>query len=314
MKYRQVTEVERYILSQALVAKTPIVQIARMLGRSPSTIHREINRNRDKQGHYKPLIAQDMAMYRRKDSRRKTYFTEEEMNLIREKLRLDWSPEQISLRLAKHRILSIHWVTIYRQIRREKLKGGQIFKHLRQGHRKKRKRYGTSENRGRLPGKRNISERPKAATGRLRKGHGEGDLVRGHNGEGWILTTIDRKTRYLVLKKLGGKSVAEVNRKLIRVIRKMKYKTMTMDNGCEFHGFKDVEKATGVKIYFANAHRSWEKGSIENANGLIRQYFPKSMSLISVTQEQCDFVATRINQRPRKILNMRTAEECYFGL
>ena len=106
----------------------------------------------------------------------------------------------------------------------------------------------------------------------------------------------------------------EVNRQLIRLVRNMGFKTLTVDNGTEFHGFKDVERATGVKFYFANAHRSWERGSVENVNGLIRQYFPKSMSLLSVTQERCDFVAMRINQRPRKILNLKTAEESYFGV
>jgi IS30 family transposase len=103
-------------------------------------------------------------------------------------------------------------------------------------------------------------------------------------------------------------------RKLKRVVRDLGLRTVTLDNGCEFHGFREVEEATGVKFFFANAHRSWERASIENVNGLIRQYFPKSMSLLSVTQERCDFVAMRINQRPRKILNLKTAEESYFGL
>lgn len=314
MSYRHVTKEERYILSRALVKRVSITQIAHTLGRSRSTIQREIKRNKDKKGHYKPLIAQDRAVFRRTDSRRKTYFTEENWDQIREKLRVDWSPEQISLRFAQFGILQIHWVTIYRQIRRDRRKGGQVFKHLRQAHRRRRKGYGKPDSRGQLRGKRNISERPKAATARLRRGHGEADLVRGHRGQGWLLSAIDRKHRYLELKKLKGKSMKEVNRKLIGVIRNMGFKTLTVDNGTEFHGFKDVERATGVKFYFANAHRSWERGSVENVNGLIRQYFPKSMSLLSVTQERCDFVAMRINQRPRKILKLKTAEESYFGL
>lgn len=314
MKYRQVTEEERYIISRALVKRVPIVQIAHTLGRSRSTIQREIKRNMDREGHYKPLIANDKAVFRRKDSRRKTYFTEEDWNLIREKLRIDWSPEQISLRLAQFGVLQIHWVTIYRQVHRDKQKGGQVFKHLRQAHRMRRKGYGKADSRGQLRGKRNISERPKAATARLTRGHGEADLVRGYKGQGWLLSAICRKHRYLKLRILKGKSSKEVNRKLKRVVRELELKTLTVDNGCEFHGFREVERATGVKFYFANAHRSWERGSIENVNGLIRQYFPKSMSLLSVTQERCDFVAMRINQRPRKILNLKTAEESYFGL
>lgn len=311
MSYRQITEEERYILSQCLVKMTPVAQIARLLGRSRSTIQREIKRNSDKNGHYKPLIANDKAVFRRVDSRRKTYFTEEQWSQVRECLRLDWSPEQISLRFAKVGNVQIHWVTIYRQIRRDKLKGGRIFKHLRQSHKKRRKRYGRADSRGRLKGKRNISERPQAAEARLARGHGEADLIRGFRGQGWLLSIIDRKHRFLWLKRLNGKSVKEVNRKFIRVIREMGLKTMTVDNGCEFHGFREVEEATGVKFYFANPHRSWERGSIENINGLLRQYFPKTMSFLSVTQERCDFVAMRINQRPRKILNMKTAQESY---
>jgi len=314
MKYRQVTEQERYIISQALVKRSPITIIAQTLGRSRSTIQREINRNKDCRGHYKPLIAHDKAIFRRIDSRRKTYYTEDQWNLVREKLRIDWSPEQISLRFAQFGQLQIHWVTIYRQIRRDRRKGGQVFKHLRQANKKRRKGYGHPDSRGLLRGKRNISERPRVANNRKEKGHGEGDLVRGHKGQGWILTVIDRKHRYLDIKKLRGKSSKEVNRKLIRIIREREYKTMTLDNGTEFHGYRELEKATGIRFYFANAHRSWERGSIENANGLIRQYFPKKMNLIRVTQERCDFVAMRINQRPRKILNLKTAEESYFGL
>lgn len=314
MSYRQVTEPERYIISQALVKRVAITRIAHTLGRSRSTIQREIKRNKTIQGHYKPLIANDKAVFRRQESRRKTYFTEAEWGLVREKLRIDWSPEQISLRFAKFGVLEIHWVTIYRQVWRDKRRGGQIFKHLRQAHRKRRKGYGKPDSRGQLRGKRNISKRPQAATARRERGHGEADLIRGHKGQGWLLSTIDRKHRLLRLKVLKGKTVKEVNRKLKRVIKDMELKTLTVDNGCEFHGFKDLEQETAVKFYFANAHRSWERGSIENVNGLIRQYFPKSMNLLPVTQERCDFVAMRINQRPRKILKLKTAEESYFGL
>ena len=314
MSYQQVTERERYFISGALAKQFSITFIAHALSRSRSTIQREIKRNKDSRGHYKPLIAHDSAVFRRKDCRRKTYFTEPQFNQIREKLRIDWSPEQISLRFAKFGPFQIHWVTIYRQIRRERQKGGRIFKHLRQAYRKRRKRYGKPDSRGQLRGKRNISTRPKAATLRREKGHGEADLVRGYRGQGWLLSAIDRKHRYLWLRKLKGKSVKEVNRQLIRVVKEMRLKTLTVDNGCEFHGFREVEKSTGVKFYFANPHRSWERGSVENMNGLIRQYFPKTMSLFSVTQERCDWVAIRINQRPRKVLQLKTAEESYYGV
>jgi IS30 family transposase len=237
------------------------------------------------------------------------------LNLIRDKIRIEWSPEQVSFRFAQLGIFKIHWVTIYRQINREKRRGSRLFKHLRQAHKKRRKGYGHSDYRGILRGKRNISERPMAANERSELGHGEADLVQGYNGQGYLLTVIDRKSRLTKVRKIGEeKSKRKVNRKLIQVIKELNLKTLTVDNGPEFHGYKEVENATGVKFYFANPHHSWERGSIENTNGLIRQYFPKSMSLIYVTQERCDFVEIRLNQRPRKILNFKTPEEFHNGL
>lgn len=315
MNYQQVTEKERYFICNALSMGVPKTSIARALGRHRSTIMREIYRNKDSKGHYKPLISHKMATARRKESRRKSYFTESQLNLIRDQIRIEWSPEQISFRFAQLGILNIHWVTIYRQIKREKRRGSRLFKHLRQAHKKRRKAYGRSDHRGILRGKRNISERPGAANDRLELGHGEADLVQGYNGQGYLLTAIDRKSRETRIKKIGPeKSKRRVNRKLIQVIKELNLKTLTVDNGPEFHGYKEVEAATGVIFYFANPHHSWERGSIENTNGLIRQYFPKSMSLIYVAQDRCDFVQIRLNQRPRKILNFKTPEEIRNGL
>ena len=315
MIYQQVTEKERYFICNALTMGLSKTAIAHALNRHRSTIMREIARNRDRKGHYKPLISHRLAVARRKDSRRKSYFTEFQLNLVRDKIRIDWSPEQISLRFAQLGVFSIHWVTIYRHIKREKRRGSRLFRHLRQAHKKRRKGYGNPDSRGIPRGKRNISERPKAADKRLELGHGEADLIQGYRGQGYLLSAIDRKSRFLKLKVIGAeKSSREVNRKLIRIIQELGLKTITLDNGPEFHGYKDVELATGVRFYFANPHHSWERGSIENTNGLLRQYFPKSMSLVHVTQSRCDFVEIRLNQRPRKILNMKTPEECYYGV
>src|SRR6266852_4926209 len=136
MKYRQVTEKERYFICNALSMGVSKTSIARSLGRHRSTIMREISRNKDRKGHYKPLISHRLAVARRKDSRRKSYFTESQLNLVRDKIRVDWSPEQISLRFALMGEFTIHWVTIYRQIKREKKRGGFLFRHLRQAHKK----------------------------------------------------------------------------------------------------------------------------------------------------------------------------------
>jgi transposase, IS30 family len=165
-----------------------------------------------------------------------------------------------------------------------------------------------------LRGKRNISERPKVANDRLEIGHWGVDLVRGFKAQGWVLTALDRKSRLVRIQKLKGKSVAEVNRKLVLLIQKHRIRTITVDNGCEFHGFKALEKAIGVKFYFANAHRSWERGCNENMNGLIRQYLPKTIVFTHVTQARCNFIERRMNGRPRKILNFKTPDEVYSGV
>jgi len=314
MRYKQVTERERYYISLALSQGASQVSIAHHLNRSLSTIQREIKRNRDKKGDYKPLIAHEMAESRRSKCRQKSYFTEVEWAIVYADIREDWAPEQIAARLWKAGLVKMHFATIYREIKRNKRKGGRLFAHLRQASKQRRKRNGRPDSRGILRGKRNISKRPKVANERLETGHWEVDLVRGFRAQGWVLTALDRKSRLVRIRKLKGKSVAEVNRQLIRLIKKHGIKTITVDNGCEFHGFKALEKATGVKFYFANAHRSWERGSIENMNGLIRQYLPKTMAFTHLTQARCNFIERRLNGRPRKILNFKTPEEVYYGV
>lgn len=314
MKYRQVTEHERYIISFALARGVSKVAIARELNRSRSTIQREISRNRLQNGQYKPLIAHRISDYRRKRTRRKSYFTEVEWALVYDMVRVEFSPEQTSARLAKEGLVKMHFGTIYREIKRNKRRGGRLFAHLRQANKQRRKRNGRPDSRGILRGKRNIATRPQVANNRLELGHWEVDLIRGHRAEGWVLTMVDRKSRFVRIRKLHGKSAVEVNRKLIPLVRFHRIRTITVDNGCEFHGFKLIESATGVKFYFANAHRSWERGSIENMNGLIRQYLPKLMRFTNLTQARCDFIERRLNSRPRKILNYKTPEESYYGV
>lgn len=313
MSFTQVTERERYFISTALVEGFTKTSIAYALNRSRSTIQREIKRNSDRRGHYKPFIANNIAVFRRSDCRRKSYFTNEEWGAVFDKLRIQWAPEQVASRFAKDGEVSMHFGTIYRQIKRDKRKGGKLFRHLRQANKKRRKGYGRPDSRGILRGKRNISERPKVANERRELGHCEADLVRGFNALGWILTLIDRKARLVRIRKLRNKSTEEVNRKLLGLIEELDIKTITVDNGCEFHAYKELEKATGVRFYFANAHRSWERGSIENMNGLIRQYLPKTMPLTDLTQARCTQIENRLNQRPRKLLNYKTPEEYYYG-
>ena len=128
-----------------------------------------------------------------------------------------------------------------------------------------------------------------------------------------VLTLVDRKTGYVLIGKLRGRTVKATNRRAISLIRKAprRTRTLTLDNGTEFHGYKAIEAATRAKVYFATPHHSWERGTNENTNGLIRQYLPKRQSMAQVSQQDCTWIAQQLNHRPRKRLGYRTPAECY---
>lgn len=311
-KYHQLTSGERYALSALRIQGCTQAEIARSLGRAPSTISREIRRNRSKDGRYRPPVADDFARRRRSWSRRNQRFTAEDWAVVVARLEDLWSPEQIAGRLKRMGELSISHETIYRHVWQDKWQGGDLYLLLRQAGKKRRKRYGRYDSRGRLAGKRHISERPPGAQNRSRIGHWEVDTVVGP-GRPCILTLVERKTGLVLIAKLNAHTVAEFNRAAIRLINRapIPVRTITADNGTELHGYKDIEKATGARFFFATPHHSWERGTSENTNGLIRQYLPKRQSMASVTQHSCSRIAGRLNNRPRKRLHYLTPEECY---
>lgn len=314
MKYQQVTLIERYLISHFNVKGYSISNIAKELSRHKSTIYRELKRNRATDGSYKSQRAFERATARRRRSRRNSHFTKSDWNIVDKHLKIDWSPEQISAKLKELGILKISKETIYKRIWKDFRLGGKQHLLLRQSPKKRRKRYRQYDSRGVLPGKRHISERPKAAEKRLEIGHYEIDLVHGkYGGKPCVLTLVDRKSRYVVISKLRNKTKKEVNRKLVPLIRRFGIKTITSDNGVEFHGYKNVEKLTGVMFYFATPHHSWERGTSENMNGLIRQYLPRTKTMRLTNQYKCNWIAKRLNTRPKKIHGYKTAKEVHFG-
>jgi len=313
MRYKQVTQQERYIIHYHLRQGDSQAKIARILNRHPSTISREIRRNIHGNGSYIDRIAQAHANGRRSRTRRGPQFTARQWAVVCCFLKQDWSPEQISLVLRARKILKISHETIYRYIWKDKWCGGILYKHLRQSSKRRRKRYRAYDSRGVLRGKRGLDQRPKSANNRLHKGHFEIDLVHGHKSRDCILTLVDRKTRFLLINKLKDKSMKDVTAALIKLVRRHGIKTITADNGSEFHDYKKVERLTGIKFYFAAPYHSWERGTSENTNGLIRQYLPKNKSMSGLTQRGCNTIATKLNTRPRKILNLRTPEGAHYG-
>lgn len=188
--------------------------------------------------------------------------------------------------------------------------------HLRQSQKQKRKRYKSSDSRGVLVGKRPISERPQHVGNRNQIGHWEIDTVMGGVSKDCIVTIVERKSGYVLIGKLRNRTKEALNKRVIKMIRGsgLKVTTITADNGTEFHGYKEIEKATGVKFYFARPYHSWERGTNENTNGLIRQYLPKRKTMASLTQSQCDNIAHTLNTRPRERHDFRTPLEVCQGL
>ena len=213
------------------------------------------------------------------------------------------APEQIASQLAEQLGVTLSHMTIYRHVRRNQRQGGRLYIHLRQGGKRRRKRTHGPEKRGKLANKPMIDTRRQAVEAREEIGHWEGDTVMGAAGErACLLTLVERSTGYAVVAWLPHRTVLAVNRAAVRAIGSsgLPFKTITWDNGTEFHGYRELEQALGVQCYFAYPHHPWERGSNENFNGLLRQYFPKRKSLGRVRQADCDRVTTKLNQRPRK--------------
>lgn len=315
MTYAQITPEERYIISAMKRSGSSIADIASAIHKSRSSIYRELKRNRKPKGikEYNPLRANERCNERRRNSRKKSWFSDSQWKSIEEMILDDWSPEQISSVLKKKGLMNISFETIYVHIWANMRAGGVLYTRLRHAQKQRRKRYGSRDSRGVLGGKRSIEERPISAINRSRKGHFEIDLVHGGIHTDCVLTLVDRKNRYLVILKLENKTKEEVARHLIPIIRKYHIKTITADNGTEWHGFRDIESKTGVKFYFAEPYHSWERGTNENTNGLIRQYLPKKMSMKHITQNDCNNIAFKLNSRPRKILNYICPEAAHNG-
>jgi IS30 family transposase len=289
--------------------------IAQELGRSVSTISREVSRNATRyDGAYRPSRAQEYAQGRRKRCRRWTLFKPDDWLYISALLRKKWSPEQIAATLKLRGELDISYRTIYRQILRDKAQGGTLWKHTRIISKFGRKRYRSIDHRGIQPDKRHISERPKEVEGRRRIGHWEGDTVIGADKHHCVLTLVERKTGFAIVKKLTSRCMAETNEAAVMAIseHRRRFKTITFDNGTEFHDYRVIEMIHPVKCYFATPYHSWERGSNENFNGLLRQYFPKGMCMSTITQADCDEVARQLNMRPRKRLGFRSPHSEYY--
>lgn len=288
-------------------------QIARQLGRHRSTIGREVRRNASRWGGwYRPSVAIENTNGRRSRSRRNQRFTPADLRLVDSLIRRQWSPEQVAGHLRRARRLSISHEPIYRHIWADLQGGGTLHQHLRGARKQRRKRYGAYDSRGRLAGKRHISERPLGVEDRRQIGHWEIDTVMG-TGPDCLVSLVERKTGYVLIGKLEARTQAAVTQRTVHLTRPYapRVRTITADNGTEFHDYKAIERATGARFYFATPHHAWERGTCENTNGLIRQYVPTGTSMAPLTQSACERIAEMLNTRPRKRLAYRTPQESF---
>jgi len=313
--YPQITAAERYTLGTLRRLGYTAAVIARILGRHRSTVWREVHRNATHHdGTYRPQLAHWYATSRRSRSRRNQRFSALDWVQVHARLREKWSPEQVAGRMRLAHELRISHETIYRHIWADKRAGGTLHTHLRGARKRFRKRYGYYDSRGRLAGKRPLTDRPPIVETRGRIGDWEADTILGATSDSHcLLSLVERKTGYLVLGKLRARSTTEVTRRAIPLIQQQPHAvhTITSDNGTECHGYAALEAATQATFYFATPHHAWERGTNENTNGLVRHYAPKRYSMAHLTQQACDAIARRLNQRPRKRLGYRTPEECH---
>jgi IS30 family transposase len=310
------TLAEREEISRALVAGHSLRSIATLLGRAPSTISREIMRSGGQEG-YRANQADQLAWDRAR--RPKTCKLAENRTLahfVADKLELQWSPQQIAgwLKCAYpcNEEFQVSHETIYRSLfiqTRGALKK-ELLGHLRRTRAMRRSRHHTQKtgNHGRIVDAVSISERPATVEDRAVPGHWEGDLVFGSNNS-QIATLVERQTRYVMLVKIAGKDTETVINGLIKNARKLPqelYKSLTWDRGTEMHSHKRFTLATDIQVYFCDPKSPWQRGSNENTNGLLRQYFPKGLDLSTYSQAKLNAVARRLNERPRKTLNYET--------
>ncbi|MDD9864353.1 MAG: IS30 family transposase, partial [Gammaproteobacteria bacterium] len=282
-------------------------------GVQKSAVSRELRRNRGERG-YRPRQAHRLALERRQD-KAQARLTVDDWNRVEALLREDWSPEQVSLWLAKERLCRVSHEWIYRRIYQDRRLGGDLHLHLR-CRKQRRKRYGSYSRRGQLPGRVSIDRRPAIVERRCRLGDWELDTVIGKGHKGALVSLCERKSRLTVIGKVSRKSAAEVSQAAVRLLRPLsgRVRTLTSDNGREFAGHRSIAKALGAKFYFAHPYSSWERGSNENGNGLIRQYLPKGTDFTTVTKRDLCAVMDKLNNRPRKCLGMKTPNQVFFGI
>lgn len=306
MTYQHLSQAERYQIYILMKDGKNQSQIATLLNRHKSTISRELARNTGNRG-YRPRQACLLAEERSLGSRNAAQINSKDWDTAVTCLHKKWSPEQIADQVG------ISHETIYRHVYADKAAGGSLYQQLR-CQKKRKKRYASGrERRGQIVGRRPISERPQHIEARSQVGHWEGDTVIGAHHKQAVVTLVERKSGYAVLSKVINKTADLVSGAIINKLAPMAslVKTITFDNGKEFAEHGRIDTALKSTTYFADPFASWQRGSNENFNGLLRQYIPKKRPLSTVTDKELSMIQEELNSRPRKRLGFKTPSEVF---
>lgn len=314
MSQKHFSILERESILELLTLGFSYAEIGRNLNKHRSNIGREIKRN-SISGKYSPYQAQKQYETRKKNCGAVSKLKDDQYALayIKCKIKLGWTPEQISGRSKMLGILNISFKTIYNAIKLGFVEEVSQKNLPRKG---KKKPNGIKETRGKIPNKKMIEERCEKAENRSEIGHFESDTIIGSGKQGAIMTYVCRKSRFLIAKLMPDRKALTFNEATIKSFKALPdgiAKTFTSDNGKEFSKFTELEKEVKVECYFANPYHSWERGTNENTNGLLRRYFPKGTNFKELTNQMVNNAVLAINNRPRKCLKFKTPLEFFWG-
>lgn len=306
--YKHLSREERYQIHSLLKANQTVTEIARLLGRHRSTISRELERGRGQRG-YRAEQACRKASERAQHSRNARRVDPKIWAKVDFYLGVQWSPEQIASQLK------VSHESVYLHVYADKASGGDLYQHLRSQKPRRKRHLSGRDRRGQIPHRRPISERPTHVEQRTQVGHWEGDTVIGAAHKQAIVTLVERKSGYAVLAKVTHKTADLVGQAIEAKLKPLgsRVRTLTVDNGKEFAHHLATDQALGIQTYFADPYCSWQRGSNENFNGLLRQYIPKKRRMETVTDEELNMIQNRINHRPRKRLGFKTPYEVFHA-
>ena len=321
MSYSHFSKAERKVVYfMREIRKCTLRAIAEALGRSVSSISRELRRNLDFRGEYHPDLA-CVLYWKRRERLVVRPKTEDRplMQRVVERLREGWSPEQISgrFRYVEFQNNPGNWVsheTIYRYIKADRQRGGTLYRLLRRSRLRKYERKGKGGMLGRMMNRTFIDERPVEVDLQTRFGDWEGDTIRGSKAQGHAATFVERKSLFLVaalMKDAKADTLWRAARTAFDSIPNGLIHTITVDNGKEFAAYKNIERDFDTTVYFAHPYSAWERGINENTNGLLRQYIPKKTNLLTFSPTTFKELINKLNKRPRKKLNYRTPQEVF---